>query len=362
MVFQGKTVFVAVCVIVLLFLGIPIHIEKESDKPAEHLFTEYVSKFNKNYKSNITEFMSRYETFKETLAHIRELNQNQPPGGAVYGLTKFSDMSPGEFQERHLQPRMHHHIRLRLQRRHNDSLHHNHHQHQHHHNHVQRRAVGDDLPLVVDWRKKKVVTPVRNQKTCGACWAFSTVETVETMSALKTGVLQSLSVQEVVDCAKNGNLGCDGGDSCNLVEWLVTNNVPVEPEKEYPLAWQTQTCRIKASDTGVRVAPNFTCNYMVGEEDALARLLARHGPVAVAVNAANWQNYLGGIVQFHCDGALQLINHAVQLVGFDRTGPVPFYIARNSWGTDFGDKGYIYLSMGANTCGVGTEVVSLDVL
>ncbi|KAJ8868651.1 hypothetical protein PR048_030190 [Dryococelus australis] len=81
------------------------------------------------------------------------------------------------------------------------------------------------------------------------------------------------------------------------------------------------------------------------------KLLAYHGPVAVAVNAINWQNYLGGIIQFNCDGGLQMINHAVQLVGYDRSGPVPFYIARNSWGVDFGDKGYIYLAMGMNTCG-----------
>jgi C1A family cysteine protease len=91
---------------------------------------------------------------------------------------------------------------------------------------------------------------------------------------------------------------------------------------------------------------------LVGAEDQLLETLAQHGPVAVAVNALNWQSYLGGVIQFHCDGSPYSLNHAVQIVGYDRTAPIPFYIVRNSWGKDFGDNGYLYIAIGSNICGV----------
>lgn len=76
------------------------------------------------------------------------------------------------------------------------------------------------LPQRVDWRKKGVVTEVRNQGHCGACWAHSTVATIESMLAIKTGKLKELSVQQMVDCSLQ-NLGCRGGDTCVLLSWLV---------------------------------------------------------------------------------------------------------------------------------------------
>lgn len=79
--------------------------------------------------------------------------------------------------------------------------------------------------------------------------------------------------------------------------------------------------------------------------------IANHGPVAAAVNALTWQNYVGGVVQYHCENTWASMNHAVQIVGYDRTGDTPYYIVRNSWGTNFGDQGYIYLAVGGNMCG-----------
>lgn len=90
--------------------------------------------------------------------------------------------------------------------------------------------------------------------------------------------------------------------------------------------------------------------------------VANHGPVSVAINAMLWQNYLGGIIQFHCNGSPALLNHAVQIVGYDTTGDIPYYIVRNSWGTEFGDHGYLYLAIGSNVCGLANEVVTVDVL
>ncbi|KAK3921726.1 Cathepsin O [Frankliniella fusca] len=349
-----KTVALTCGLICLCFVGIPIRIDKPSSQSSLSLFQSYIHKFNKSY--NATEFEARFTKFQETLKFIEELNSNRPSNdSARYGLTEFSDMSKDEFLDRklqkHLHRRLHHHRSHNSKNKVDDTT----------ENHIKKRSV-DGLPDLVDWRSKGVVGAVRNQKTCGACWAFSTVETIESMAAMKTGSVQVLSVQEIIDCAGNGNLGCNGGDTCSLLDWLVYNNVAIEPEKQYPLNWKTNACQLKGTQEGVRVASNYTCSYLVGREDALVALIANHGPVVVAVNALTWQHYLGGVVQFHCDGAPEHINHAVQIVGYDRTAAIPHYIVRNSWGTAFGDNGYLYLAMGNNMCGVGTEVASLDVI
>lgn len=104
------------------------------------------------------------------------------------------------------------------------------------------------------------------------------------------------------------------------------------------------------------------CDSFTDDEDSILYLLANHGPVAVAINAMLWQNYLGGVIQYHCDGAPSMLNHAVQIVGYDMTAEIPHYIVRNSWGKDFGDRGYLYIAIGSNVCGIANEVVSLDIV
>lgn len=99
----------------------------------------------------------------------------------------------------------------------------------------------------------------------------------------------------------------------------------------------------------------------VGEEEKILNLIVNHGPVIVAVNGLLWQNYLGGIIQFHCDGSIDSLNHAVQIVGYDRTGDIPHYIVRNSWGHRFGNKGYLKIQIGGNVCGLANQVSTVDV-
>lgn len=84
--------------------------------------------------------------------------------------------------------------------------------------------------------------------------------------------------------------------------------------------------------------------------------MAKHGPVTVAVNALLWQHYLGGIIQYHCDGDISVLNHAVTIVGYDRSDPIPHYIVQNSWGDEYGDGGYVRIGIGSNLCGIANQV------
>lgn len=101
------------------------------------------------------------------------------------------------------------------------------------------------------------------------------------------------------------------------------------------------------------------CFSIVGQEHLLLEVLAKVGPAAVAVNAILWQNYLDGVIQYNCDGSASLLNHAVQIVGYDLAAEIPHYIVRNSWGPQFGDNGYLYIAIGKNLCGIANEVSTL---
>lgn len=122
------------------------------------------------------------------------------------------------------------------------------------------------VPLQVDWRNENVLLPVRKQGKCGACWAYSVIATIEANRAIRTGNRTRLSVQQMIDCAKNGNTGCSGGDTCMLFEWLAENRVPIRTESEYPLSNDDQniTCKIQGAITEkqakqfVRI-DDFTC-------------------------------------------------------------------------------------------------------
>ncbi|XP_054714811.1 LOW QUALITY PROTEIN: cathepsin O-like [Uloborus diversus] len=315
-------------------------------------FEDYIRKFNKSYHPGTVEFTKRESIFEQTLKRINWLNKNGNfTQSTVYGINQFSEMTPEEFiryvhlakvdvpadklpKKSSLYPRS---MKLRA-----------------------NRNIRDQLPQRVDWREKKVVTPVNNQEECGACWAFSTVETIETMYALKTGQLEQWSVQQVIDCAAKPDNGCEGGDTCLTINWLYEDKVKLVPAKDYPFDGKTGTCKEKVtSDTTVQVARNFTCDSFVGEEDLMLLHLAYHGPLIAAVDATGWQDYLGGIIQFHCDAER---NHAVQIVGYDLKSDIPYYIVRNSWGTQFGNDGYLYIAIGKNMCRIAEEVSSVDVL
>lgn len=110
-----------------------------------------------------------------------------------------------------------------------------------------------DLPRKIDWRERGVITDVKNQKNCGACWAFSVVENMEAMKAMKTNKLEPLSVQEMIDCAGYENDGCNGGDMCTLLRWMHERNVPVVPDADYPLHLKTEECKLKENMNGVQI-------------------------------------------------------------------------------------------------------------
>lgn len=115
-------------------------------------------------------------------------------------------------------------------------------------------------------RKENVLRPVRWQGDCGACYAYSVIEMIEAYLAIHKNLTKTLSVQQMIDCAENGNSGCEGGDSCLLLEWLAQNKIQIRTEQEYPRSkdGMNQTCYMlldkATTDLDTAQIDDFTCN------------------------------------------------------------------------------------------------------
>nr|CAB3234509.1 cathepsin L-like [Phallusia mammillata] len=270
-------------------------------------------------------------TYRNHLNFIKTDDNNSTP---VYGITKFSDLSPKEFKDRYLSK----HIEQNFPK--NDSW------------NVAKYMQVPVTENVWDWRKKNVVTPVKDQGGCGSCWAFSTVENVETSWALSGNQVTELSTQEVVDCSNN-NYGCKGGSPCNALIWLKNNKIKLAKNNLYPYDGSTEKCRTNMESDGVGVLDYF-CESCFGpcpmvEMKKMLPLVHAIGPLAVSVNAISWQDYIGGVIQHHC--SFDSANHAVQIVGYNLNVQPPYWIVRNSWGLNFGEEGYLRIKVGDNVCG-----------
>ncbi|XP_078524455.1 procathepsin L-like [Lissotriton helveticus] len=216
-----------------------------------------------------------------------------------------------------------------------------------------------EAPMAVNWSAKGFVTPVKNQGHCGSCWAFSATGALEGQIFKKTGLLVSLSEQNLVDCSKPlGNKGCSGGYISRAFEYVRTNG-GIDPEVTYPyLARDDQTCQYNPAHKA------GNCSSFVGvqrgNESALEAAVATVGPVSVAVYASlfTFRFYRSGV--YYDPGCTGIVNHAMLAVGYNTTQVnqknVDYWFIKNSWTENWGEQGYLRLRKGANNhCGVANQ-------
>lgn len=208
-------------------------------------------------------------------------------------------------------------------------------------------------PASIDWRKSGYVTPVKDQKQCGSCWAFSAVGALEGQNFRKTGQLVSLSEQNLVDCSTR-NSGCNGG----LMDYAfkyVKSNGGIDTESSYPYTARDGVCKYNADNKG------GSCSGFVdvkpGSETDLMNAIAANGPVSIAIDASHFsfQMYSSGVYnEPSCSS--QSLDHGVLAVGYGSDVSGDYWIVKNSWGKAWGESGYINMSRNkSNQCGVATE-------
>ena len=213
----------------------------------------------------------------------------------------------------------------------------------------------------IDWRAEGLVTDIKDQKQCGSCWAFSAVVTMEGAHAKETGNLTSLSEQDLVDCVPDCD-GCDGGWPFLAVEYVINGSATddknvsgIDTEVSYSYQGFDQTCNFSNSSVGATFT-NLT-RLPQGSDVHLLDAVLTIGPISVAIDAEDdFQFYSSGIFNSRTCSNTEL-DHAVSIVGYGRTSNgTTYYIVKNSWGTDWGQDGYIYWNADIpNMCGISQD-------
>jgi len=219
------------------------------------------------------------------------------------------------------------------------------------------------FPTFFDWSKeigRHIVTPVKDQGMCKSGWAFSTIANIESHMALNNDELLTLSEQNLIDCDHQCtvnkeicNSGCEGGLTTNGFDYALIRGINLE--KDYSYNGFNAKCRQKLSSKNVKIS-NWTT--ISDNEDYMAQFLFKNGPLSVAVEASMWQFYGGGVLNLPCGNSL---DHAVLLTGFgiEAESSMPYWIAKNSWGEDWGMSGYIHIERGVGRCGINRYVTTV---
>ncbi|CAN7039314.1 unnamed protein product [Brassica oleracea var. botrytis] len=212
---------------------------------------------------------------------------------------------------------------------------------------------ADNVPDAVDWRKEGAVTPIRDQGRCGGCWAFATVAAIEGITKIKTGNLIPLSEQQLIDCDTGSyNKGCSGGLMETAYEYLIANGGLVALD-DYPYTATDGTgCDQEKSQNKVVTITGYK---KVAPNEASLEVAAAQQPVSVGIDADGFifQFYSSGVFTGYCGSSL---NHAVTVVGYGEEAGEKYWIVKNTWGTGWGEEGYIRMERGyrkeTGKCGI----------
>jgi C1A family cysteine protease len=321
------------------------------DKTPKELFKVWHLVFKKGYTFDSDEAKDRFKTFKQNLEFIKKTNADESLTYKL-GLNQFSDMTNEEFKSKY----------------------------------ATYKSLGSELQQVLDKANKDAgflkpepseddddltkrnlqttainysayfLTP-KNQASCGGCWSFAVSGAVEGNSAMKTGYKVSGSPQQLLDC-DSANYGCNGGDMRTGYNYLITYGMM--NDSDYPFIGYQSYCRYNSYKSLVKVSGYQYCSNATSYKCSTATVysLLQKGSLSVTIDGGSYlfQTYKSGLF----NGACSTINHAVVLVGYGVSGAYKYWLIRNSWGTTWGENGYIRVIVNPsnnNSCFIENEAV-----
>ncbi|XP_070535999.1 cathepsin L-like [Ptychodera flava] len=293
------------------------------------MFNDFIQKYGKKYSTE--EFDFRFRVFKSNLAKAEQLQQNEQATGQ-YGVTKFMDLTEDEFKKFYLTPVWP-----------APGV-----------NSQPPAKLKGEAPESFDWRDHNAVTEVKNQGTCGSCWAFSTTGNIEGQWAIKKKQLISLSEQMLVDCDKLDE-GCNGGLPTNAYAEIMRMG-GIMTETDYPYKGVDSSCKFNRTMAKIYINGSMNISQDEGE---IANWLAANGPISIGINANAMQFYFGGIShpwKIFCNP--ENLDHGVLIVGYGTKDGTPYWIIKNSWGKDWGEQGYYLAYRGGGVCGLNEMCTS----
>jgi len=281
----------------------------------------------KRYSS--AEEAHRFAIFQHNIVKIAKLNAKNT--GVKFAVNHFADLTAAEFKKKYV----------------NGGF-------------SRSKTTGEylsfptngSLPDSVDWRNKGAVTPVKNQGQCGSCWTFSATGVLESFYFINNGQLLSFSEQQIVDCATDAGQGCGGGWPDLAIDYAAKYGL--ETEEDYPYSATDGTCKYDASKAH-KVCSGHKDVTPKSSKQLKAALV--NNPVSVVIEADQdtFQFYSSGVISTGCGAS---IDHAVLAVGYQKVGALEAFIVKNSWSSNWGSDGYVYISTiqklngGQGACGI----------
>jgi C1A family cysteine protease len=207
-------------------------------------------------------------------------------------------------------------------------------------------------PEAFDWRDHGAVSEVKDQGSCGSCYAFSAIGAVESQYFMKSGKHVNLSEQQIIDCSID-NEGCFGGSPLSVFTFLHENEI-VSAE-DYPYEGKEGWCRSRGKPKTDVEVHGFSLDFAQRDED-LKKSVSQLGPLMINIRVIpTFVFYQNGIYDDPDCG--QTMNHGMLLVGYghDDEKNLDYWILKNSWGKSWGEEGYMRIVMGKNMCGMNSH-------
>jgi KDEL-tailed cysteine endopeptidase len=296
-------------------------------------FSNFRERFSKRYES-IEELETRFSIFRENIhnivLHNLDFTQN-----FTMGINQFTDLTAEEFKQMYVSG-----LKTEVGSYGCKSF----------------SSSDASAPASVDWRNEQAVTSVKDQGQCGSCWTFSATGAIEGAWAISTGQLVDLSEQEMVDCATGiayGSHGCNGGQMEGAFKFVIANGQC--SLASYPYTAKDGTCQ-KCS----AVAKITSCSDVKPNDQISLKAAVAQQPVAVAIEADTryFQSYSSGILTSTSCGTT--LDHGVLVVGYGEENGQKYWLVKNSWGTSWGDKGYVKIARSESTNDEGICGIAMD--
>jgi len=246
------------------------------------------------------------------------------------------------------------------------------------------------------WPKCTIMNEVRDQASCGSCWAFGTVEAYNDRRCASTNGAGAeanvmLSAQDVASCCTGftcfGCQGCDGGMPPTAWQYLVSEGVvtggdygtnatcrPYElPPCEHHVKGPLPDCHEGGSTPACasKCIPSYSIPYASDKHHAksvyslatvadVQKDILQYGAVTAAFTVyEDFLTYKTGVYTHTTGNALG--GHAISIIGWGTESSTPYWLVRNSWNTAWGDNGYFKIRRGTDECGIEDEIVAGDV-
>lgn len=312
-----------------------------SEDQYQFLFTKWVQQHGRSYETT-NDLFTKFSTFKANVDLVIAHNAKSDETYKM-AVNKFADMTSDEFESMMgLKTN-----KVQLSKKNNKKV-----------AHPKAAPCTNNSTTTanknIDWTKG-FLPAVRDQGQCGSCWSFSATGAIAGgyAAANEGKQLPTLSEQQFVDCVNSDydssfiSEGCDGGLMSEAMQYASVEGQCADADYKYTA--RTQVCKAKDCKSQVKVAGYEEVH---GDDEFQTQIYNAPFSVGIAASSSAFQFYSSGVVTKCTDRSL---NHGVVLAGYFPEEQQPYYYVRNSWGSNWGDAGYIRLSSTGNQCGLATS-------